>query len=171
MSHQPWLATLERTPDILTAMLQGATDQAMAWKPKADRWSISEVLAHLAHVEVEGFRNRVKQFLEGEKQRLGTYDQNAYAGAGVYSGKDGRASLEQFRRERAASLDYLGTVPRDAASKTALHPELGEVALSNLLHEWAFHDLGHIRQIAELYRSCVYWPEMGGWRNYYKINP
>jgi hypothetical protein len=39
------------------------------------------------------------------------------------------------------------------------------------LNESAFHDLGHIRQVMELYRSHVFYPEMGAYRGYYKINP
>jgi hypothetical protein len=32
--------------------------------------------------------------------------------------------------------------------------EAGEITLQQMLHEWAMHDLGHIRQITELDR----WP-------------
>ena len=167
----PGLETLAQTPGILEALLRDSTKEVLEWKPAPERWSISEVLAHLAHVELEGFRLRVQQFLEGNQPVLGVYDQNTLAAAGTYSGKEARATLEQFRRERATSLDFLRTLPSDCLDKKAHHPELGEVTLGQLLHEWAFHDLGHIRQVAELYRAKVYWPGMGGWQRYYKINP
>ena len=167
----PPLETLEKTPDILKALLVGATQDALEWKPAPDRWSISEVLAHLKHVEVEGFHGRAREFLEKDNPVLGAYDQNALAAAGTYSGKDARQSLAEFQRQRARSLEFLRTVSRDALARKAQHPQLGEVTLGQLLHEWAFHDLGHIRQVAELYRAKVYWPEMGGWQRYYKINP
>lgn len=165
----PGLATLEQTPAVLEGMLAACPKEVFDWKPSPQRWSISEVLAHLAHVEVEGFRVRVKQFVEGRP--LGAYDQNAMAAAGTYSGKDGRAMLEKFRAERAETLRFLATLPASALERKARHPELGEVSLVEMMHEWAFHDLGHIRQIAELYRAKAYWPRMGGWQQYYKINP
>ncbi len=37
----------------------------------------------------------------------------------------------------------------------AVHQEAGEITLNQMLHEWALHDLGHIRQIAELSEGRV----------------
>lgn len=165
----PGLATLKQTPRILEMMLAAAPPEAFDWKPNPERWSISQVLAHLAHVEREGFRVRVEQFVKGEP--LGAYDQNAQAAAGTYSGKKARESLARFKRERAKSLALLRRLPRGALERRAPHPELGEVSLREMMHEWAFHDLGHIRQVAELFRAHTYWPRMGGWTRYYKINP
>jgi hypothetical protein len=31
-----------------------------------------------------------------------------------------------------------------------MHKVAGEITLQQMLHEWAMHDLGHVRQIAEL---------------------
>jgi len=165
----PGLETLKRTAMILESMLAAAPPAAFDWKPNRRRWSISQVLAHLAHVEREGFRVRVEQFLKGRP--LGVYDQNAQAAAGVYSGKKARQSLVRFKRERARSLALLRRLPRGALERRARHPELGRVSLRQMMHEWAFHDLGHIRQVAELFRARAYYPRMGGWTRYYKINP
>jgi len=165
----PGLETLKQTPKILETLLTAAPRAAFDWKPNRKRWSISQVLAHLAHVEREGFRVRVEQFVKG--QALGVYDQNAQAAAGTYSGKSVRQSLARFKRERAKSLALLRKLPRGALERRARHPELGRVSLRQMMHEWAFHDLGHIRQVAELYRSRVHFPAMGGWTRYYRINP
>jgi len=37
------------------------------------------------------------------------------------------------------------------------------------VHEWAFHDLGHLRQILEVKRSALY-RRIGNMRNYYKLS-
>ena len=165
----PGLGTLRQTPKILETLLAAAPREAFEWKPNRKRWSISQVLAHLAHVEREGFRVRVGQFVKGKP--LGVYDQNAQAAKGTYSGKKARQSLARFKRERAKSLALLRKLPRGALERRARHPELGMVSLRQMMHEWAFHDLGHIRQVAELFRAQAYWPRMGGWTRYYKINP
>jgi hypothetical protein len=39
------------------------------------------------------------------------------------------------------------------------------------LHEWALHDLGHVRQLAELVRSQLYYPELGPFRADYIVKP
>jgi hypothetical protein len=46
-------------------------------------------------------------------------------------------------------------------ARTGRHEELGILSCSQLLNEFAFHDLGHIRQVAELYRSHAFYPKMG----------
>ncbi len=40
-----------------------------------------------------------------------------------------------------------------AGDRRAFHKEVGVITLAQMLHEWALHDLGHIRQIAELVRA------------------
>ena len=45
------------------------------------------------------------------------------------------------------------------------------ITFAQLLNEFVFHDLGHIRQIMELYRSHAFYPNMGVFQSYYKINP
>ena len=60
----PGLAVLEQTPIIIEKIVWSASDEQMHWKPAMDRWSISEVLAHLADVEVVGFRERIQKIIE-----------------------------------------------------------------------------------------------------------
>jgi hypothetical protein len=90
---------------------------------------------------------------------------------GTYSGKDGRQQLEQFCEERETSLAFLRQLPREAWQRTGRHPEVGVIQLSQILNLWAFHDLGHIRQIAELYRARTFWDGIGSLQRYYSINP
>ena len=46
--------------------------------------------------------------------------------------------------------------PRRCGDRLALHKEYGEITMSQMSNEWALHDLGHIRQIAELARARKY---------------
>jgi hypothetical protein len=39
------------------------------------------------------------------------------------------------------------------------------------MNEWAFHDLGHIKQIAELYRSHAFFPYVGPFKQFFTVNP
>jgi len=40
-----------------------------------------------------------------------------------------------------------------------------------ILEQMPQDDLGHFRQVMELYRSHAFYPKMGAFRNYYTINP
>jgi hypothetical protein len=40
-----------------------------------------------------------------------------------------------------------------------------------MLHEWSMHDLGHIRQVAELVRARKHWEQAGPLGAFYKLRP
>jgi hypothetical protein len=160
---------LEETPNTLRSLLVGATKDDLDWQPTADRWSISMVLAHLAEVELNGFLSRFRAIAEQDNPLLPVYDQLAlFRSSGNF---DGRVELDTFERERNDTVKWLKTLPEPVSARTGRHEELGVITFGQLLHEFAFHDLGHIRQIVELYRSHAFYPHMGGFRSYYKINP
>jgi hypothetical protein len=69
---------------------------------------------------------------------------------------DPEDAFDDFEEQREDNIEFLRRLPADAGDRIALHKEHGEITLSQMLHEWAFHDLGHIRQIAELLRARKY---------------
>lgn len=166
----PGVTVLEQTPIIIEKIVLSATDEQMGWKPAMDRWSISEVLGHLAEAEVLGFRERVRVMMEEKNPAIESYDQNAAYAAGKYAGL-GRENLKKFCHERDRSLSFLRYVSPDVLGRKGQHSTIGSFTIGQLLNEWAFHDLGHIRQIAELLRSRAFYPHCGPFQQYYKINP
>jgi len=165
------LHTLEATPKLLETILARAAPEHFAWKPSEKRWSIAEVLAHLVVVEEKVLGLRVRRIETEENPLLESYDQNEQAAQGVYSGFDGRERLAAFARVRGQTLDWLRQIPAARSSRAARHPEVGVVQMSQFLHLWAFHDLGHIRQIIELYRAQAFWDGIGSLQRYYSVNP
>ncbi len=165
----PGTGVLRQTPDILRSLLAHATAEDLDWQPAADRWSINMVLAHLADVERKAIVTRLRAIAEQDRPLLPVYDQLEL----FRSGKkfDGWRELASFEQDRRAMLAWLETVPASIGSRTGRHEELGVVTFSELLNEFAFHDLGHIRQVIELYRSHAFYPNMGVFQSYYKINP
>lgn len=57
-----------------------------------------------------------------------------------------------FEDQRETNIELLHGRPADAGSRKAQHRAAGEITLSQMLHERALHDLGHVRQIAALAR-------------------
>jgi hypothetical protein len=47
----------------------------------------------------------------------------------------------------------------------------GEITLQQMLHEWTMHDLGHIRQIAELVRARKHLQAAGKLGDSYRLKP
>ena len=160
---------LERTPGVLRGILKGVSKDTLDWQPSPDRWSISMVLAHLADVEVKGFVSRFRAITDQENPFLPAYDQlDLFKSGGKF---DGLAEMDKFENLRRDTLALLKALPPEAGKRAGRHEKLGVLTFEQLLHEFAFHDLGHIRQIIELYRSRAFYPNMGVFQSYYKINP
>jgi hypothetical protein len=160
---------LERTPGLLHQLIADVTEDDLDWQPRPDRWSISMVLAHLADVEVHGFMRRFHDLVEQDHPFLPAYDQlSLFRGRSQF---DGRGELKSFTSLRTDTLAWLRAAPPGAGARTGLHEQLGVINFDQLLHEFAFHDLGHLRQVIELYRSHAFYPRMGVFQSYYNINP
>lgn len=162
---------LEATPDILRLLLEPLTAGEAEWKPAPNRFSIAEVLEHLSHVEGHCFRLRVDRMTTEENPELDPYDPDEYAAAGAYSGRSAEDSFDHFEDQRMDNLDFLKSLPEEAAGRTGVHRRMGPLTVEQIVSEWAFHDLGHIRQIAEIIRALKYYPHMGPFQTQYKINP
>jgi len=165
----PGIHQLESTPEILRLLMQGITAQQTVWKPAPDRWSLAEILEHLSHVEGHYFRAAAEALVTHPDPEIAPYNQNAYALEGTYSGREPEDSFDHFEEQREDNIAFLNGLPLQAADRAGRHPELGTVTLSNILNEWAFHDLGHIRQIAELVRAIRYYHELGPFQSQYRI--
>jgi hypothetical protein len=168
-NYEQCLQVLRQTPGLLRGVMNMATPAQLDWRPPADRWSISMVLAHLAEVETRGFQSRFTAMLSSPDAVLPAYDQMAQFRARTEF--DPHAEIARFQAARADTLAMLEHLPDGAGERSGRHEELGPITVAQLLNEFAFHDLGHVRQVMELYRSQVFFPEMGVYQGYYKINP
>jgi hypothetical protein len=165
----PGMRVLEQTPRVLRTLLAAATPEDLAWQPSPERWSISMVLAHLAEVEVKAFQTRFKAMADEDNAFLPSYDQLALFRSRTQF--EAPAELESFEQRRGETLTWLKSLPTSVATRSGRHEELGRLTFGQLLNEFAFHDLGHIRQVLELYRSHAFYPNMGVFQRYYKVSP
>jgi hypothetical protein len=166
----PAVALLEKTPILLETLLGDVHADLSHWRPEADRWSISEILAHLADLERVYFE-RARRILSEETPELQAYDQMASSAAGDYSGGSAAEHLASFTARRREHLAFLKNAGVSVGERTGKHPELGTITLSQMLNELASHDLGHLRQIAELYRAHAFYPHAGPFQKYSNPKP
>ncbi|HEY2822973.1 MAG TPA: hypothetical protein VGJ06_18140 [Candidatus Acidoferrum sp.] len=68
-------------------------------------------------------------------------------------------------------MQFLKALPPESVTRTAQHSKLGLITLGQMLNEWASHDLGHVRQIAELYRAKAFHPHAGPFSVYTTLHP
>jgi DinB superfamily len=165
----PCLELLVATPAILRGLMSEISEEDARWKPAPDRFSIAEVLAHLSHSEGHCYRARVDRFLAEEMPEFEPDDAQMHLD--LYKNADPEEEFGHFEDQRKANIALLRGLPASAGNRKALHREAGEITLSQMLHEWALHDLGHVRQVAELVRARKYLAGAGPLGNEYRLKP
>jgi hypothetical protein len=168
-SELPCLEMLAETPEILRGLMCELSDEDARWKPAPDRFSVAEVLAHLSHTEGHCYRARVDLMMSEERPAVESDDAQMHLH--LYRDADPEEEFAHFEEQRETNVEYLRSLPAGAGSRTALHSAAGEITLSQMLHEWTLHDLGHIRQIAELVRARKYLAGAGPLGKGYDLKP
>lgn len=165
----PCLDLLAATPRVLRGLMSEVSDADARWKPAPDRFSIAEVLAHLSHSDANCYRMRVDRFLGEARPEFEPDDAQLYLD--LYRDADPGVEFDSFEEQRQANVAFLRSLPAETAGRAATHREVGEITLAQMLHEWALHDLGHIRQVAELVRARKYLEGAGPLGRSYRLKP
>jgi hypothetical protein len=167
----PGMGILRRTPEILGWLVADLDEADTLWKPAPERWCVLEVVGHLAHIERPGFRGRAEAILTRENPTLPGIDPEREAATGLYAARPLGETLALFAAERRQSLELLARVRGEDLARPGVHGDLGPVTLEHLLNEWPLHDLGHVRQVAELVRARCFHPKLGPWQGIYRLRP
>ena len=140
------LKTQSATPKKLASLVKRAAPSKLRRRPTPDKWSVAEILAHLADTEiVVGWR--IRSILAAPGTPIQAFDQDAWASAGNYAKRDPRKSIEQFRAVRDANLVLYKSLSPEQWKHFGMHAERGEESLQRILHMMAGHDTNHILQI------------------------
>jgi hypothetical protein len=123
----------------------------------------------LADVEELGMRSRVAAMIERENPLLPAFDQEERAREMAYNTWDAKRSLASLLRQRRVNLKWLRELRPSQLKRKGAHTKVGEVTVEELATEWAFHDLGHLKQILEIKRYALY-PHIGNMRAFYRLD-
>lgn len=143
------IVVLRETPGRIFDLLKPMTPEAVESKPTPGKWSIREILCHLADCEI-AWAWRLRMVYGAEDPTLQPFDQNrwakAYHGAG-YATATARAAWIGLRQWNLALIDALSEHER---RRPAVHAELGPVTLWNIVEIAAGHDLHHLHALEQL---------------------
>src|SRR4051812_29838734 len=84
------------TPQILAELIADVSPEKLSSRPAKDKWSIGEILAHLAEDEI-ATAWRYRQMVEHSGIALAGFDQDMWARLGNYSSRAPQESLALFR--------------------------------------------------------------------------
>jgi len=144
------ITRLEASARVLEALVSGVSDDEARWRSSPDRWSILEVVNHLADEEVRDFRTRVDLTLHRPGETWPPIDPERWVGEERYAEQELGESLRRFLDGRAASLAFLERLVNPQWERSYAHPSMGEMRADDVLAAWVVHDLLHIRQINRL---------------------
>ncbi len=143
------LKILAATPRLLAAQIKGVRKATLAKRPSAGKWSVTEILGHMADTEtVVAFRIRL--ILGANGTPIQGFDQNAWARYSSYAKQDPALSIEAFRVTRERTLRLLKTLPRAMWDFYGMHSERGKETVRRVTEMIAGHDVNHLDQIRRI---------------------
>lgn len=130
----------------LSRLVSNVPPAKLRKRPAPEKWSVAEILAHLADTEFAiGFR--LRSILGTPGCQVTAFDQDAWASSMDYSRRNVRESLENFRSVRQANLDLLKHIRPEQWKDYGMHSERGQETIEHIVSLIAGHDLNHIVQI------------------------
>jgi uncharacterized damage-inducible protein DinB len=123
------------------------SDEQANRAPAPGKWSIREILCHLADCEVV-FAYRIRQTLAEPHHVVQPFDQDDWAKP--YSAYTTHAALATFGAVRDWNVALVRSLPAEAFNKPMTHPERGAMTLQTVIETMGGHDINHLRQIEKL---------------------
>jgi len=143
------LAVQAATAKKIEKLIKGVPAAKLRKRPAPDKWSVSEILAHIADTEIVG-GFRIRLILGAPGTPIIPFDQDVWVTTCHYDKRDPKQSFEQFRVLRATNLALLKSLTKDQWKHSGMHAERGEESVEHITRMFAGHDLNHLGQIERI---------------------
>lgn len=137
---------------LLMEALKEFPTEMWQFKPSPERWSIHEILVHIADSEANSYIRGRRGIAEPGSQILG-YDQDGWAIALDYHQQSIEEYLELFKWLRRTSYTLIKNQPESIWANTYVHSENGPTTLEAWLDVYERHIPGHINQMRGNYEA------------------
>jgi uncharacterized damage-inducible protein DinB len=135
------------TPLRLRESLDSLGESRADQPPAPGKWSVREILCHLADCEIV-FAFRLRQTLAEPHHVIQPFDQDLWARN--YAAYDAPAALAVFTAVRDFNTRLIDSLPPDAFSRPVSHPERGAMTFQAIVETMGGHDLNHLAQIEKI---------------------
>lgn len=128
--------------------ISGLSDSQLRSFPLAGTWSIQQIAVHLMDSDLVA-AYRMKRIIAEDRPLLDVYDETAFSQRLHYDRINAASACEVFRLNREIMTAVLRSLPEEAFSRVARHPEVGELALGRLVRIYVHHLNHHLKFLHE----------------------
>jgi hypothetical protein len=140
----------ERNPEDIARAVTGLSKAVLDRKPAPNKWSVHEILAHLADSEIV-FAYRLRQALADKDPTFAPIDQDAWANSLGYGETPPAELIAQYALLRRSNIRLLRRLKPGDLDKSGFHPERGrKISVRELVEALSAHGPNHLRQIEAL---------------------
>lgn len=130
---------------VIAEALLKITPEELDFKPGPGKWSVRDIIHHLADSEMTA-AVRLRLLLAEDRPTLKGYDQDEFARR-LYYDRPHETSLELFRLTRASTVEILNRLTPTEWVREGIHTEAGPYGVESWLKTYAQHAHKHARQI------------------------
>ncbi len=139
----------DAAPQKLAKLLEGIAESDARKRPAPGKWSIAEIVTHMADTElVMGYR--IRAVLGAPGTQIIGFDQDAWVPALHYDKRELRQSFSQYKAFREANVTLLRLLTPEQWKLQGLHNERGPQDVDTIVRMTAGHDINHIQQIERI---------------------
>jgi uncharacterized damage-inducible protein DinB len=131
------------TPEKLEKLLAKRSPEQIEQRPAPGKWSLREIMAHLADCEL-AFGFRLRQGAAGVEM-IQPFDQDDWARN--YGAYDFAAAMTTYRALRAWNLAFIHSLTEEQKARAITHPERGTMTTWTIVETMAGHDLHHLTRL------------------------
>jgi uncharacterized damage-inducible protein DinB len=147
------VALLATQVDDTLALLRELTDAQARSAYAPGKWSIKEVVGHIADAE-RVFAYRALRIARGDTTPLPGFDENMYTPAGSFNDRPLASLLAEFMAVRGATVALLAGLPQEAWTRTGTASN-ASVSVRGVAWITAGHELHHRQILAQRYLAAA----------------
>jgi len=136
-------------PVVMAEALHNVTLEEAARIPAPGKWSINQLVRHVADTEIV-VAMRLRQIAAEDRPTLAPFDQELWASHLGYENANPFTSLALFEALRLDTTAMLEALPPEAFDRVSFHPERGEKTLLEWVGLFGNHVYSHADQIRKI---------------------
>jgi len=136
-------------PERLAEALAGVDDRVLRTPEAPGKWSIVEVVQHLADSEIV-YGYRMRKIAAEPGCAITGFDQDRWTRELRYNEVDLEGAVAALTAMRAANLRFLRARTADELERHGVHGERGNESVWRIAQLLAAHDLNHLDQIRRI---------------------